>query len=49
MGNKTPLASVVFQVFDVSFDPDHEEVPRETTPSATAFVQPYEGKEDLRM
>lgn len=39
-------ALVVFQTFDVWFEPDPEEGPRETTPSAIALIQPY-GREGM--
>lgn len=41
-------AFVVFQTFDVGFEPDPEEGPRETTPSANALIQPY-GREEFRV
>lgn len=41
-------ALVVFQTFDVGFEPDPEEGPWETTPSANALIQPY-GREEFRV
>lgn len=39
---------VVFQTFDVRFEPDPEEGPRETPPSAIGLIQPY-GREEFRV
>lgn len=41
-------ALVVFQTFDVWFQLDPEEGPRETIPSTIALIQPY-GREELRV